>query len=66
MLKTMKCIYETPCNWCSKWDKKCDCKIGCENSSASTTHQYYKNIEQIKNGHLPPLNTDPDFGLQKY
>lgn len=24
------CLYETPCGWCSKWDKKCDCKIGCE------------------------------------
>ena len=23
------CPYETPCGWCSKWDKKCDKKIGC-------------------------------------
>ena len=22
------CPYETPCGWCSKWDKKCDSKIG--------------------------------------
>ena len=22
------CPYETPCGWCSKWDKKCDKKIG--------------------------------------
>ena len=22
------CPYETPCGWCSKWDKKCDTKIG--------------------------------------
>lgn len=21
------CPYETPCGWCSKWDKKCDAKI---------------------------------------
>lgn len=21
------CPYETPCGWCSKWDKKCDKKI---------------------------------------
>ena len=21
------CIYETPCGWCTKWDKKCDKKI---------------------------------------
>lgn len=35
MFGTMKCIYETPCRWCSKWDKKCDCKIGCENPTKS-------------------------------
>ena len=35
MFGTMKCIYETPCHWCSKWDKKCDCKIGCENPMKS-------------------------------
>ena len=23
------CQYETPCGWCTKWDKKCDKKIGC-------------------------------------
>jgi hypothetical protein len=22
------CPYETPCGWCTKWDKKCDKKIG--------------------------------------
>lgn len=27
MLGTMKCTYETPCGWCTKWDKKCDEKI---------------------------------------
>jgi hypothetical protein len=25
---TMQCIYSTPCRWCTKWDKKCDKKIG--------------------------------------
>ena len=24
---TINCVYETPCGWCSKWDKKCDKKI---------------------------------------
>ena len=24
MTGTTNCIYETPCGWCSKWDKKCD------------------------------------------
>ena len=27
MIGTVNCIYETPCGWCSKWDKKCDRKI---------------------------------------
>lgn len=27
------CIYETPCGWCTKWDKKCDRKIGCNDTS---------------------------------
>lgn len=26
---TYICPYETPCGWCTKWDKKCDKKIGC-------------------------------------
>ena len=30
---TMKCTYSTPCGWCTKWDKKCDKKIGCESQS---------------------------------
>ena len=24
MMGTVNYIYETPCGWCSKWDKKCD------------------------------------------
>lgn len=27
MMGTFNCTYETPCGWCTKWDKKCDCKI---------------------------------------
>ena len=27
MMVTANCVYETPCGWCSKWDKKCDKKI---------------------------------------
>lgn len=26
------CPYELPCGWCTKWDKKCDKKIGCSNN----------------------------------
>lgn len=28
MTGTFNCIFETPCGWCSKWDKKCDKVIG--------------------------------------
>ena len=27
MIKMINCVYETPCGWCAKWDKKCDRKI---------------------------------------
>lgn len=27
MMGTFNCVYETPCGWCSKWDKECDRKI---------------------------------------
>lgn len=28
MMGTFDCVYETPCHWCTKWDKKCDRKSG--------------------------------------
>jgi hypothetical protein len=33
MMGTFNCVYETPCGWCSKWDKKCDRSIGCGKST---------------------------------
>lgn len=27
MIGPSTCTYETPCGWCTKWDKKCDTKI---------------------------------------
>lgn len=33
MIGTINCVYETPCGWCSKWNKKCDNKIGCQSSN---------------------------------
>lgn len=27
MTGTINCTFETPCGWCTKWDKKCDRKI---------------------------------------
>lgn len=26
MIGSINCVYETPCGWCSKWDKKCNKK----------------------------------------
>jgi hypothetical protein len=40
---TMKCIYETPCGWCSKWDKKCDNKIGRTNDNGLVLTPIYNN-----------------------
>lgn len=37
MMGTLNCVYETPCHWCSKWDKKCDCKIGIQTVNAKET-----------------------------
>lgn len=38
---TMQCTYSTPCGWCTKWDKKCDRKIG---------HKKDKDLRDIKSG----------------
>lgn len=34
MMGTINCIYETPCGWCSKWDKECDRKISWQGNRA--------------------------------
>lgn len=39
--KKTSCTYETPCGWCTKWDKKCDKKIN---------HKKDKDLEDIKSG----------------
>lgn len=38
MMGTIDCVYQTPCGWCSKWDKKCDRKIG--NTGNTCEHQW--------------------------
>ncbi len=56
------CPYETPCGWCSKWDKKCDKKIGGGNDTEPRKKKD-KTLEMIKAGILPPLGNN-DFGLE--
>ena len=39
MMGTINCIYETPCGWCSKWDKKCDTRISCSSDNIIDTRR---------------------------
>ena len=79
MLGTINCTYETPCGWCTKWDKKCDKKIGCDDNKpqrglrakagiffddATTRSDAQEVIETIKSGKLPSLNTNSTYGLE--
>lgn len=76
---TMQCTYSTPCGWCTKWDKKCDKKIGCGDDDkpkrglrakagiydeAMSRSDAQEVIETIKSGKLPPLNTNNTYGLE--
>lgn len=38
---TMQCTYATSCGWCTKWDKKCNKKIGYKKDN---------DLEDIKSG----------------
>ena len=74
------CSLRTPCGWCTKWDKKCDKKIGCGNEKpqrglraqagifldqAMSRSDAQEVIEAVKSGKLPPLNTNNTYGLEK-
>lgn len=66
---TMECAYSTPCGWCTKWDKKCDKKIGgyptVDPADKTPKSHAQKTIDYIKSGKgLPPLGFDHNFGLQ--
>jgi hypothetical protein len=41
---TMQCIYSTPCDYCTKWDKKCDKKFGCGNWFTSEFEEYVTKV----------------------
>lgn len=54
---TRICPYETPCGYCTKWDKKCDKKIGPDSSFVSVSKSdAQKVMDYINAGILPPLN----------
>lgn len=54
MMGTINCVYETPCGWCSKWDKECDKEIAGRGQRAkcnpiddaidNTTKEHIKNL----------------------
>ncbi len=44
MMGTFECVYETPCHWCSKWDKKCDRKIGLDKCDK---HKWFSPSERM-------------------
>lgn len=53
------CPYETPCGWCSKWDKKCDNKIGNKNvltKCVDYEKENYALAEQVKQAQIDVLN----------
>ena len=43
------CTYETPCGWCSKWDKKCDKKIGVFSNKSVNIPTVYKTCQDCEN-----------------
>lgn len=56
------CPYETPCGWCTKWDKKCDKKIG--GNDTEPRKRKDSALEWIKSGKgLPPINTNSTHGV---
>lgn len=62
------CTYSTPCGWCTKWDKKCDKKIGgyptVDPTDKTPTSHAKKTIDCIKSGKLPPLDPNDTYGLE--
>ena len=47
MIGTANCTYETLCGWCTKWDKKCDMKIGCD-TSQDTALDYDEYLHELE------------------
>ena len=52
MMGTINCVYETPCGWCSKWDKMCDRKITPEKKSCVHAWCEDEDLYRDENGRL--------------
>ena len=63
---TMQCTYSTPCGWCTKWDKKCDKKIGHDTPPLQLPESEAQRImDYIKAGKLPSLKEENTCGLER-
>ena len=40
MIGSVNCVYETPCGWCSKWDKRCDKRMPPERGQRAKARIY--------------------------
>ena len=46
------CAYETPCGWCSKWDKKCENVIGVSKDGMFDLSLYHDCLEKTLSGDM--------------
>lgn len=58
---TINCVYETPCGWCSKWDKKCDRKAGCTPRGKRAELGIYDDYQPKKSKLKQPLDKDSNI-----
>ena len=59
MIGTSNCVYETPCGWCSKWDKKCDKTI-----SSTINIDIYNPIDRLDCSHeWIPMTSNSSTGI---
>ena len=59
------CKYKTPCGWCDKWEKRCDCKI----PDPPVINQYDSDLDDIKSGCglvFTDLHSTTSSGIRKW
>ena len=62
------CPYETPCGWCSKWDKKCDTKMPKRYRDPVVVSGKSKDLDDIKSGNgliLTDIHSTVSSGIRK-
>lgn len=51
------CVYSTPCGWCTKWEKKCDKRIGGGND-VEPRNKKNAALEYVKSGKGMPTDKE--------